>query len=79
MPQCKYIVTDLGFSEPIVFGETLNHSDVARAIGGTVLGAGFCYIQDNKYVCYGKSTSLKMDSRGDEDSKVLNRRFGITY
>jgi len=76
MPQCKYIVTDLGFPEPIVFSETLNHNDVARAIGGTVLGAGFCYIQDNKYVCYGKSTSLKMDSRGDEDSKVLNRRFG---
>ena len=81
MPQCKYIILDQGFPEPILFAETLNHSDVADALGGRgkVLGAGFCYIQDNKYVCYGKSTSLKMVSRGDEDSKVLNRCFGITY
>ena len=76
MNKCKYIVTDHGFPEPVVFAETLTHADVARAIGGTVLGAGFCYIEDDKYVCYGFSTSLKIDSRGDVDSLLLNRRFG---
>jgi len=64
-----------------VFAETMTHADVAGALNGIdkVLGAGFCYIKDNKYVCYGKSISLKVDSRVGVDSEVLNRRLGLNY
>ncbi len=78
MFKSKYILD--GDFTPIVFPETLAHSDVARNMGmlGRVIGAGFCYIEDNKYVCYGESVSLNVKSRGDEDSKRLNRLLGCS-
>jgi hypothetical protein len=81
MAKAKYIILDHGIPEPIVFSDTLTHFDVAFALGGKnkVLGAGFCYIADDQYVCYGTSTSLKIDSRGEKDSEVLNRRLGNSY
>lgn len=75
----KYIIVDTGMAlAPVVFTELLTHADVARQIapGGEVLGAGFCYIEKNQYVCYGESVSLQVKSRGTEDSKILNRFLG---
>jgi hypothetical protein len=72
----KYIV--LEHSGPVLFSELLTHAEVARRIGGTVLGAGFCYLgHDSKYYCYGESTSLKITSRGKIDTDKLNRMFGL--
>lgn len=69
----KYIINDQGL--PVVFSELQTHADVARALFGItpVIGAGFCFIDNDQYVCYGESISLRVKSRGDEDSKILNR------
>lgn len=73
----KYLVIELeGIPQPVVFSELTTHSDVAQALRGTVLSAGFCYIAEGLYVCYGESVSCRVKSRGDEDSKILNRLLG---
>ena len=52
----KYLIIDTGMVvAPVVFTDLLTHADIARSIRGEVLGAGFCHIQDNLYVCYGES------------------------
>lgn len=72
----KYIVSRDG--TPVVFAEVLTHADVARALFGNtpIIGAGFCYIKDNRYVCYGESVSLRVISRGEQDAEMLNRYLG---
>ena len=73
----KYIIVNLGCIAPVVFTDLLQHRDVANGIGGRVIGAGFCYIgDDGQYVCYGESVSLNIVSRGEEDSKILNKYLG---
>jgi hypothetical protein len=55
-----------------------------------IIGAGFCQITVEKvetlggqtynravFVCYGESISLNVKSREDEDSKFLNKYFGV--
>lgn len=72
----KYIVSRDG--TPVVFAEVLNHADVARALFGNtpIMGAGFCYIKDNRYECWGESVSLRVKSRGEQDAEMLNRYLG---
>jgi hypothetical protein len=75
--KAKYIINDDQI--PVIFSEVgPSHADVARALfsRSKIIGAGFCYIQDNRYVCYGESISLRVKSRDEEDSKILNRRLG---
>lgn len=76
--KAKYIILDklMSGKTPIVFSEMLEHSDVARAISGIVIGAGFCFIEDNKYVCWGESVSLNVKSNLAIDSKILNKLLG---
>lgn len=77
MFKSKYIVSKSG--TPVVFAETLVHADVAYSLfgrTGEIVGAGFCYIANNKYVCYGESISLKVKSRGATDSNLLNTYLG---
>jgi hypothetical protein len=88
----KYIVIDaaVGGMLPVVFSELMSHADVAAALkhvgGGEIVGAGFCHITnilndrdliEPHYVCYGESNSLGVKSRGDDDSRVLNKRLGV--
>lgn len=69
----KYVVLQMGSIEvPIVFAELLKHADVAAQMGGVPISAGFCYIADDQFVCYGESTSLNITSR-EKDSKLLTR------
>jgi hypothetical protein len=75
----KYVILDTGYITPIVFTDLLQHVDVANGIGGTVIAAGFCYIQDGRYVCYGESVSLRVKTRGAEDEKILNKYLGVDY
>jgi hypothetical protein len=72
----KYVVIDSGLLYPIVFSDMLNHAELVRAFGGCAVGAGFCYIDSNRYVCYGESTSLNVPSRGEVDSLILNTLLG---
>lgn len=74
----KYIIIDTLIAMlPVVFSDLATHRDIANGVGSNVIGAGFCYINDEgKYVCYGESVSLNVKSRGDEDSKILNKFLG---
>lgn len=77
----KYVVIDTGsFVLPIVFSDLACHADIAHPWRGEVLGAGFCYInEEGRYTCYGESTSLKVRSRGEEDDFILNRCLGVVH
>jgi hypothetical protein len=78
--KCKYIVVKQGsFEVPFVFSELNQHADVARALGGEVVGAGFCFIADDRYHCYGESISCKVKSRIEVDEKVLNDLLGVNH
>jgi len=71
--RAKYVI--IGHMQvPVVFSDLLGHDEIAR--GHTVVGAGFCYIEDNHYVCHGESVSLKVKSRGDADALILNKFLG---
>lgn len=78
MFKSKYIVTEGDI--PVVFSELApSHAEVARALfqGAKIVGAGFCYIEGDRYHCYGESTSLRVKSRGEVDSDILNRYMGV--
>ena len=76
--KCKYIIVEQGGHEvPFVFSELNQHADVARALGGKVTGAGFCFIDEDRYHCYGESISCNVKSRGEVDDKILNRLLGV--
>lgn len=84
--KAKYIVleTPSGLLIPVICSELFAHDEMARNCGvypggpgGTVVGAGFCFIEDNRYHCYGSSYSLQIDSRGDVDAAILNKELGI--
>jgi hypothetical protein len=81
----KYVVISVGSCPvPIVFSDLLQHAEVARpltnGIPERVLGAGFCHIDENgRYFCYGDSVSLKVKSRDDVDSAVLNKFLGVIH
>lgn len=71
----KYIIVKqcgANVSTPFVFSECYKHSYIARAVGGIVTGAGFCFIEENQYQCYGESVSCRVKSNGVDDSKILN-------
>lgn len=77
----KYIIYDTGMNVvPVIFSELQTHAEVAQAFyaHNKVIGAGFVFIdKDGKYACYGESVSLKVKSRGEEDSKFLNKYLGV--
>ena len=77
MFKSKYIISRQHI--PVVFSEVLTHAEVASALfpNQEIVGAGFCYIEDGKYVCYGESVSLRVIS-GVKDSEMLNVYLGLT-
>ena len=75
--KAKYIISETGL--PMVFSELQTHADVARAVfgGNQIVGAGFVHVNsEGEYVCYGESVSLRVKSRNEEDSKILNTMLG---
>lgn len=71
----KYVIVEFdGFKMPFVFPKLPNHSDVARALGGKPIGAGFCYYneQTSEWEVWGKSTSIGLESK-PEDAELMNR------
>jgi hypothetical protein len=48
-----------------------------------VVSAGFCHVGGRDeygnplFECFGESVSLKVKSRGQQDSDILNRSFGM--
>ncbi len=75
----KYIIVDIGGGHelPIVFSELMGHADVAQPYiqrnKDSIVGAGFCYVDDDRYTCYGESIGLHVKSRNTEDEAILNK------
>lgn len=83
MWKAKYIIGGYN-QEPIVFPETITHSDMARNMGWVgedrcVVGAGFVYVKGDQYKVYGESVSLRVKSRGETDEQILNKYLGGRY
>lgn len=70
----KYIVAVVDGKElPFVFPNLINHIDMARSLPGLAKSAGFCRIDnDGMWEAYGRSESLRLDSRPSQDSDLLN-------
>ena len=70
----KYVVLETG--EFIIIAPTLSHCDVVSSSNPKPVSAGFCriYFEDNKFnvTCYGKSQTLKLDSRIQVDTDILS-------
>ena len=68
----KYIIIDRdGLEYPIVFNPILGH-DSFISFNIKAVSAGFCQLgEDGKWVAWGKSVALKLNSR-PEDEKILN-------
>lgn len=72
MKRFKYVIAN---DIPILFFMGIDHKDVAR--GSKIKSAGFCriwYSEDNQRwscKCFGESVSLNIQSRPEEDSKLL--------
>ena len=71
----KYVIVlnaEHGMEIPYVFPNVIYHIEFAKAIDEVAVSAGFCYVDDNgKYVAYGKSESLGLSARPEEDSHLL--------
>ena len=76
----KYIIAD---GSAIIFSAAIQHSDMARGMG-RIDGAGFVSFRTEidsygetiiKALAYGKSTSLDIESREEQDSAILTRQI----
>jgi len=76
----KYIVfEDNGLEDIVIFSILQTHNVMAHRLRFRAISAGFIRISDDgEPVCYGKSESLRLDSRALEDTSIakraLNRR-----
>lgn len=83
----KYIVYHDGISEVmVIFGELAKHSVIANGIDMDVISAGFLMIsyggvtsldKSIRVTCYGKSTSLNIESRPKEDGVLAKITLGL--
>lgn len=87
--QLKYVVmkTDEGREFPVIFGELVSHKGMAEHVAhlysreqdklglygeAKPISAGFLH-HDGDYACFGKSESLKMESRGPVDDEAIKK------
>jgi hypothetical protein len=74
----KYIIIEKSCNDlPIIFPEFINHRDMVNP-NDKVISAGFVkfYVNESGNVdisCYGESVSLDVKSRGDIDTKLMER------
>ena len=72
MFNAKYIVSD---SDVIIFPAYFDHVETCRNVFGgrkDVKGAGFVKFRgDGSVECFGRSDSLDVDSRGEEDAVLV--------
>ena len=78
MHQGKYVIIDVdGLEMPIACSELMQHYQLVSPNIDNVVGAGFFQVNnEGRYVCWGRSISLKVDSRGEKDEEVMNRLLG---
>ncbi len=78
----KYIVIMKGDGAegPVIFSSLDQHADMALKLMGpndTVIGAGFITYTKDGVQCWGSSVSLKIKSRPEQDSRIINHFFGV--
>ena len=67
----KYVITEN--KEFVIFSETLQHKDIARAMQGTPISAGFVMRESNgTFTCSDESMTLDLQSRGKLDEDIIN-------
>lgn len=63
-----------------IFPEYIVHREAARnntMMGDKIIAAGFIAVeQEGLLMCYGRSESLNINSRPEEDSVLINKMFG---
>ena len=78
----KYIIIDNGMYEtPVIFDEATDHSMMASDSFGfkkNVISAGFVNFSTDGLYCHGRSVSLKLESRPEEDARIINKMIGAT-
>lgn len=78
MNKLKYIVDAIGGFA--IFPPYVNHDTVGALMskaGIPPVGAGFIDIFDGEVQCYGESVSLRIKSRGEEDSKEIAKKLDL--
>lgn len=73
----KYIISKIGNKEvAILFSPHIIHNNIGtnRESRGQIVSAGFFTIKDNVVSVYGKSETLKLESR-EEDSEIIEQSF----
>ena len=79
----KYIVIQTeSYSLPFIFSDISVHKDVATNLtynypDAKVVGAGFVSVINDKFSCWGRSVSLCITSRKEEDSAILNQMLSL--
>ena len=80
----KYIIFNQnGIMHPVLFADHTSHVQIALE-GATAVSAGFVRFKGllNEPECYGRSTSLKLDSHPEEDAKIIRswmRNLGTSF
>ena len=76
----KYLVLDnMGYfgnnDAFLLFPELVGHDEMVRKLDakGHVVAAGFCIIDKEGVQCGGKSTSLRVESRGEVDARMMSK------
>ncbi len=87
----KYVVSDQNCFA--IFDDVSSHRDMARAIYGKAVGAGFCNMKigyrpvghdldrEQRFIsvhCYGRSDTLDLESR-EEDEVIINEKINSNY
>lgn len=82
----KYIIysknsgRDVDIIRPVIFDSLMQHSTMANVlelVRDEVLTAGFIELSGKGIRCYGKSISLKVESMGEEDAKLVQKFFDM--
>ncbi len=76
----KYVIFQTPDGEQAVIfpSETFFHDEMASHFSTyEVVSAGFvCIDQEGKIECSGRSTSLNLESRGEDDEIIIQRQLG---
>jgi hypothetical protein len=79
MVKVKYIIDRV--DQFMIFSPTVQHIEAADLLmgdyGSDIVGAGFVYMCDGEVCCYGTSISLKINTRGIIDSKIIADSLGL--
>lgn len=88
MDYMKYIVIHEDWLETaIIFDSQINHYEMVQKVLGPmvqdpkvlkekVLSAGFVILTPEGLQCFGRSVTMEINSRGEKDTDLINKRLG---